>query len=302
MDMSESQTRVRKLMVGEMTYENLGEGALDYLPCRYGKSKLLFRGPRRKLEGDYALFLGGTETYGKFIEQPFPALVEKRLGMPCVNFGWLNAGVDVFLNDSTVIEAAQGARVTVIQAMGAHNMSNRFYAVHPRRNDRFLKASTLMSQVFREVDFTEFHFTRHMLSTLSRMSPERYSMVREELRSAWMARMEQLLAKISGKTVLLWFADHQPDDAPEADDGLGPDPLFVDREMIEAVRPMVTEVVEATASSKALALGTEGMVFSQMEAPAAGEMLGPMAHAEAAESLSATLAGLVGSRGGKAAR
>ncbi len=280
-------------MVGDMTYENLGEGALDYLPCRYGKSKLLFRGPRRKLEGEYALFLGGTETYGKFIEQPFPALVERQLGLPCVNFGWLNAGVDVFLNDSTVVEAAQAARVTVIQVMGAQNMSNRFYAVHPRRNDRFLKASALMKQVFREVDFTEFHFTRHMLSTLSRLSPERYAMVVDELRAAWLARMEQLLAKVSGKTVLLWLADHSPDDA-RPEDGLGADPLFVDREMIERIRPLVTEVVEVSASPKALALGTDGMVFSQMEAPAASEMLGPLVHAEAAALLTDPLGNLLG--------
>ncbi len=36
--------------------------------------------------------------------------------------------------------------------MGAQNLSNRFYAVHPRRNDRFLRASTLMKTIFREVD------------------------------------------------------------------------------------------------------------------------------------------------------
>ncbi len=54
-----------------MTYMKLGQAALDYYPCRYGASKLLFRGPRRRLQGDYVAFLGGTETYGKFIETPF---------------------------------------------------------------------------------------------------------------------------------------------------------------------------------------------------------------------------------------
>lgn len=33
-----------------MTYDALGAGALDYLPCRYGTSKLLFRGPRRPVK------------------------------------------------------------------------------------------------------------------------------------------------------------------------------------------------------------------------------------------------------------
>ncbi|MDC1223540.1 DUF6473 family protein [Ascidiaceihabitans sp.] len=46
-----------------MTYDVLGAGNLDYLPCRYGTSKLLFRGPRRPLKEPYIAFLSGTETY-----------------------------------------------------------------------------------------------------------------------------------------------------------------------------------------------------------------------------------------------
>jgi len=275
-----------------MTYENLGDGALDYFPCRYGKSKLLFRGPRRRLEGDYVAFLGGTETYGKFIDKPFPALVERELGEVCVNFGWLNAGVDVFLNDTTVLEAAEGARATVIQVMGAQNMSNRFYSVHPRRNDRFLQASSLLRTVFREVDFTEYHFNRHLLQALRVTSQERYEMVRDELKQAWLARMELLLGKISGKSVVLWFADHAPED-PAGEDGLGPDPLYVDHEMIDKIRPFATEVVEVTASSTAISQGIDGMVYSQMEAPAAAEMMGPTAHHEAAIALKEVLAAML---------
>jgi len=275
-----------------MTYENLGDGALDYFPCRYGKSKLLFRGPRRKLEGDYVAFLGGTETYGKFITKPFPGLVEDEIGKTCVNFGWLNAGVDVFLNDPTILEASAGARATVVQVMGAQNMSNRFYAVHPRRNDRFLQASSLLRTVFREVDFTEFHFNRHLLRTLQTLSQDRYEMVRDELKNAWLARMELLLGKISGKSILLWFADHPPED-PDAADGLGHDPLYVDRDMIEKIRPFATEVVIVTASTTAIKSGVEGMVYSQMEAPAAAEMMGPTAHKEAAVALGDVLDQLI---------
>ncbi len=275
-----------------MAYESLGEGALDYFPCRYGKSKLLFRGPRKKLEGDYAAFIGGTETYGKFIEKPFAALIEAMTGLACVNFGCVNAGIDVFANENTVLDASSQARVTVIQAMGAQNMSNRFYAVHPRRNDRFLRASTLMKTIFRDVDFTEFHFTRHMLSALKSVSEERFNIVRDELKEAWIGRMRLLLEKIEGKTVLLWFAAHTPDEANTLE-GLGQDPLFLDRAMIEAVRPLVTEVVEVVPSGAARARGTEGMKFTDLEAPAARELPGVGAHEEVAAALIEPLGRLV---------
>ncbi len=267
-----------------MTYENLGQSALDYFPCRYGKSKLLFRGPRKRMAGEFLAMIGGTETYGKFIEKPFPALVSDEIGVESVNFGCVNAGVDVFSNEPVVIEACAKARVTVVQVVGAQNMSNRFYAVHPRRNDRFLRASTLMKTVFREVDFTDFSFTKHLLSTLQAVSEERFNIVRDELKEAWIARMKLLLDKIEGKTILLWFADRAPDD-PSLPSGLGRDPLFVDRAMIEAIRPIVTEVVEVVPSATALTEGAKGMLYSPMEEPAANELMGLTAHKEVAQAL-----------------
>ncbi len=268
-----------------MTYENLGQGALDYLPCRYGKSKLLFRGPRRKLEGDYVLFLGGNETYGKFIAKPFPMLVEATTGRTCVNFGCVNAGVDVFMNDDMVFEAAENAALTVIQVMGAHNMSNRFYTVHPRRNDRFIQASALLQQIYREVDFTEFHFTRHMLATLYKLSPERFGVIQEELQAAWLGRMRLLLGRVRSKKALVWFADHTPDQM-ESCPSEAHDPLFVDQRMLDQIRPDVDCLSEISLSQAALSEGPLGMVFSEMEAPAASTMLSARAHQEAAAQLS----------------
>jgi len=266
-----------------MAYEYQGEGALDYFPCRYGTSKLLFRGPRRKLEGDYVAVIGGTETYGKFVEQPFPAIVEEGLGMPVVNFGYVNAGLDVFLQEPVVLDACAGSRVTVIQLIGAQNMSNRFYAVHPRRNDRFLRASTLMKTVFREVDFTEFHFTRHMLSQMKAQFPDKFAILENELKTAWVARMKTMLQKFEGPTVLLWLGDHHP--PGRAPDSLGLDPLMVDEEMVAEIRPFATQLVRVNPTHGARIQGTAGMRFAPLDEPAAAEMPGPAVHSEIADAL-----------------
>lgn len=275
-----------------MTYELNGGPAPDYLPCRYGTSRLVFRGPRRRLEGEYVAFLGGTETYGKFVEAPFPALTEETLGLTCVNFGCVNAGVDAFVNDTALLEAAGKASATVVQVMGAQNMSNRLYSVHPRRNDRFVNASAILKAVYREVDFTEFHFTRHLLRELEALSPERFRMVREELQAAWMARMTLLLTRIKGPVVLLWLADRAPSNDPEEMS----DPLFVTAAMLDALRDRVAETVVVQASARACARGTEGMLFGPMEAAAAQELPGPAVHDEAAAALSGALAGVLNRR------
>lgn len=271
-----------------MAYERMGEGALDYSPYRYGSSRLLFRGPRRRLEGEYVAVLGGTETYGRFIEKPFPTLIEATTGVQMVNFGCVNAGVDVFLNDSEVLAACRNAQATVIQVLGAQNMTNRYYAVHPRRNDRFLRASPLMKTIFREVDFTEFNFTRHMLSTLQSVSPEKFAILAEELKAAWVARMRLLLARLGSRTVLLWMSNAPPG----AEDGpprLDHDPLLIDKSMVEAIAPLASAYVEVVGSSEARARDAEGMDPPPYDSAAAVGLPGPAVHQEVAKALAPVL-------------
>lgn len=275
-----------------MAFEYPGNGALDYFPCRYGKSKLMFRGPRRELDGAFCAVLGGTETYGKFIPKPYPALVEQVLGLRMVNFGCINAGVDAYVNDAALIEMASRARVTVVQIVGAANLSNRFYAVHPRRNDRFLRASSLLCTLFREVDFADFHFTRHMLQTLQSVSPEKFEMLADELRVAWVARTRLLLERIGSPTVLLWMADHPPG-PPQGPAVLTRSPVLVDAQMVAAVKPHATSYVEYVSSPAARALGSAGMAFSPLDELAAAAVPGPAVHAELAQQLAPVLKSLL---------
>ena len=266
-----------------MAYERLGESALDYYPCRYGASKLLFRGPRRQIEGAYCAVLGGTETYGKFIENPYPALVEAETGVAMVNFGCVNAGADVYVNDPAVIQACIGARVTVIQVTGAHNTSNRFYAVHPRRNDRFLGATPLLRSMYRQVDFTEFSFNRHMLGVLQHHSRERFALIAAELRQSWVDRMKLLIGRLPQQSILLWMAETPPPIGPVLD--LQREPLLIDAQMIAALEPLVTHVVQVTPSAEARAEGPEGKVCSELEHLAARSLPGRMFHCEVALTL-----------------
>lgn len=278
-----------------MTLQNDGQPMLNYAPCRYGKTRVDFRGPRKALRGRYVAFLGGTETYGKFIKLPFPQLVERDIGVPCVNFGLMNAGLDVFLNEPEVLSFAGHAEATVIQIMGAQNISNRLYRVHPRRNDRFLSASALMQSIFHDVDFSEYNFTRHMLEGVSSQAVDRFSFVREELRSAWSARMRILLNRIPGKKLLLWFAEHPPPiKLPKKT--LGRDPLFVDANMIDVLRPYVSGVVQVRLTESARRAGTTGMVFRDLDRKVAEQMLGPKAHEEAAARLVQQLQPLLASK------
>ena len=274
-------------LVGAMKHEPVEGGGLHYAPCRYGMSRIFFRGPRRRLDSPYVAFIGGTETFGKFIERPLPAIVEKELRQTCVNFGCVNGGVDAFVNDPTIMAACHDAQATVVQVMGANYLSNRFYSVHPRRNDRFLRASTVMQAIFNDVDFADFTFTRHMLTSLHALSAERFDIVVSELREAWVARMKNMLGQIGPRSILLWFSKEELCDIPwdRRPSGLQADPLFITAEMIDQLRNLVLDVVVVNPSDAALSQGTRGMYFTPMQAKAAAELLGVTAHHEAAAAL-----------------
>lgn len=275
-----------------MAFAFQGASALDYSVCRYGNSKVQFRGPRCDFSGPYVACLGGTETFGKFVPDPYPALVQGRLGIPMANLGCVNAGIDVFLNEPAIADVAAGARVTVLQILGAQNLSNRYYTVHPRRNDRFVHAAPGLKALYRDIDFTEFHFTRHLLGALHRKSPERFEIVAEELRMAWISRMKLLLARLSSQTLLLWVANHAPPNRTDAL-SLQHDPLLVDTEMLAAIRPHVTDYLQIIGSPMAQLNGLRGMAFAEFDRPAAAEVLGPAVHHEVAHAMAPVLRAMI---------
>lgn len=268
-----------------MSFENLSRGGLDYNQCQYGQSKLVFRGPFRMPQAVDVAVLGGSEVYGKFVEKPFPVLLEQAIGRTVINLGCMNASIDAFLDDPIIPEVCARARVAVVQVMGAQSLSNRYYGVHPRRNDRFVAAYGTLRQLYPEMDFSQFNFTRHLLTSLKDVSPDRFSEVVADLRRSWMMRMYELVSALGMPTVLLWISDHPPGLADDSHpDESGSDPLFVTREMLDQMSRITEGLVEVVRP-----LGdpdhTVGMVFTQFQRSAAEAMPGLATHAEVAAAL-----------------
>ena len=269
--------------VGAMTYVTQGPGALDYFPYRYDASRLLFRGPRRDLEAPYVAFIGGTQTFGKFIEQPYPMKVEHLTGVTSANLGQQNAGLDVFANEPTVHGIAQNARVTVLEVLGAANQSNRFYAVHPRRNDRFLRAPGPLRKLYPDVDFTQFNFTQHMLNHLLETDPERFGQIKRSLQRAWVRRMERLMEALGDVVVLIDLSTK--DECIDGQEQALSAPTFITNEMLHRLKQLSDGYVRMPPSTALNKEGTKGMVYSSFQVDAARALHGPDFHTQVAKAL-----------------
>jgi len=267
-----------------MSYEKMAFTALDYKPCRYGTSKLMFRGPAKSLEDPYIACIGGSETYGKYVAEPFSDLMQPMLDMPCINLGVLQSGPDAYLKDAGVLNICNQSQVTLVQVPNAANLSNRFFMVHPRRNDRFLRASSLLQTAFHDVDFTDFTFVRHMLETLKETSSDRFELVVEEMQKAWLHRISQLLDSIQGPKVLFGLRKHHLESNGETGN-LGPDPIYVTDEMLNAVAPLASECIWIAPSAEAIDDGPAELHLTSTEQELARYVMGPAAHSEVARRL-----------------
>lgn len=112
-------------------------------------------------------------------------------------------GVDLHLADPALGERARLATAFVLAMPPLGNLSNPFYQVHPRRNDRFVAARAPLKALFPEVDFAPFAFTGHALGSLATLCPERFALVRQALVEVWVLRMRLLLRLLPPRGVLL---------------------------------------------------------------------------------------------------
>lgn len=257
-----------------MSYELKSAGALSGGTCYYAGSRLPVRGPKRDLTTPYIAFLGGTEVFGRFVETPFADVSESLLKTPCINLAAVNAGLDTFASDEALLGVARNAMLSVVQLLGAQNVSNRYYRVHPRRNDRFLQAQVPLKQLFPEVDYTEFHFNKHLLTTLQALSEERFDEVRLHLQETWLTRMQQVIHSLRGRVVLLWVSYDLIGST-----AFNHEPVLVTRQMVEALQAKTKGLVEVAVDTAGPVDDFDGMVMGELDFPAAQHMLGPREHA-----------------------
>lgn len=267
-----------------MTDAYLPDDGPDYRLCGFPGTRPRFRGPAPDFREPFVAVLGGTETFGKYVDAPFPSLVSDWTGLPVMNFGVPYAGVSLFNDEPWLLDIAAHASLTVIQVLGAQNMSNRLYAVHPRRNDRFLSASPALCDMYPDVDFSEINFTGHLMKTLSHRSTRKFSILMDELRVAWVQRTRRLIEAIGGEVLLLWISDRHPDTRAMRE------PLFVDTEMLDQLSPLTAGVVKVVLPDERV---TDVSRLSSNTEKAARLLPGPADHARIAEALVAAMSEIV---------
>lgn len=273
-------------MVGYMSYVAGGAGATAVPVHRYKGSKLWFRGTQRDSVSDEIVVLGGSEGFGRFVKEPFPKILEDRLQRRVENFAVQSAGIDTFLQDPVSIKRARNAPICIVQAFPADMLSNRYYRVHPRRNDRLVEPTKVLKALFPEVDFTAFHFTGHMLNELSGVSRVRFENVVRELNRALLAKYKLLFHALGSSLILLLcvrYSQHKPTG------NCTEQPYFVSNKTMLALEKLAWKSMDVDVRCASDAADLSAMNVGTMQLPIARQSLGPSAHRRIARHLETAL-------------
>ncbi|MDG1971221.1 MAG: DUF6473 family protein [Paracoccaceae bacterium] len=228
-----------------MTYQKPDKAFIDYDTYNWGRLNQVYRGPKPDFDQPYIACLGAAQTFGRYVNNPFPAQLADMLGVPVANLGTAGAGPGFFLRDSMALEAASNAELCVIQVMSARSLSNRMFQVRPKKNAQLSAVSKALSDLFPHVDFETFSYAHNMLNQIAEEDPAKFIEVERELKTAWDARTRLMLESIHTKKILFWFSERAPNEEPRNNDktSMLKYPHYVDQAMLDAVTPFVDKVV-----------------------------------------------------------
>ncbi len=222
-------------------YQFSDRHAIDY-QLWYPKSpKIPLRGPKRIDEATtrYWSFAGAAQTFGRFVEQPFPELVSNFFGMPCLNLGFAGAGPEFFLNRPGLIELINKSELCHLQLMSGRSVTTDIlrqvadggkleFQSGPLKGQRFLAAAAYRKLL-------ERYGTRALEDQVGKV------------RARWKEAYATLLDRIRVPVVGVWISQRtQEQDAPGGDEGdVGDFPHFIGVDEIRYLKGRGIQIVGA---------------------------------------------------------
>jgi Domain of unknown function (DUF6473) len=198
------------------------------------------RGPKPPLDpGRFFVCIGAAQTYGRFCQRAFPAILSEELSLPALNLGAAGAGPLLFLRRPELFEYINRARFAVVQVMSARGEDNSYFesldfGILRRRSGG---DPMLTWPAYQELLETE--------------SEEVVRQIVAETRSNFVRYYADLLARIDVPTVLFWFARRTPEYSEGYSDVrqlFGGFPQLVDAATVAQLRPHVGQYVECVTS------------------------------------------------------
>lgn len=197
---------------------DINYGELKIVDC-----SIVFRGRvDSDLRSHYVACIGSATTFGRFVPEPFPAQLEKFLGIPVLNLGIGGARPESYLSSEGVLRILRGASVIIMEAMSARGYLSPFfeplsavqnvgyfkdffnltkYAHQDMRLNRLIEKANNSEPVFVDRVFEASH---------KYLSKPDKNLVREALLSRYMRDTRCLIECIGKPIIVLYMSRNEP--------------------------------------------------------------------------------------------
>lgn len=187
-------------------YQQRDQDIVDYQLWKLSTPQMdfLLRGqrPQRLEQGQYIAHLGAAFTFGRFVPQPYPALLSAALNLDALNLGFAGIG-PAFFNDprhSGLIDWINRAKFATILVFSGRSQATSRFPTAPYSQEQYI----LENGKVVPADFAYQQLLNHE-------SPETLALLVEETRSRYLEEFSRLLDQITVPKVLVWFAKRKPD-------------------------------------------------------------------------------------------
>ena len=275
-------------------YQNLDRaGGFDYqLHSVPELGDRIFRGPAVDLSQPFVAFIGAAQTFGRFVETPFPTILSQRLGVQTLNLGVGGAGPRHFLAPR-YLALLNKAEAVVLQVLSGRSASNSQF--NNSAGGGLVGESPLGSAPMRAEEF--------LARAAQTSSRSEFAGLIEEMRADYIGSYLRLIDAIAAPKILLWLSKRQPAYAEDYDNlphgVLGEFPHLVNERVVAEIAARCEAYVECI-SSEGLPQKLWRSSHPIDGAALRGEMLvnryypSPQMHAEAADRLEAPCRVLLG--------
>jgi hypothetical protein len=208
---------------------------MDYKLYRLPGVNTYFRGPAVTSER-FIVCVGAAQTFGRFVANPFPALLSRSLEIETLNLGRGAAAPSFPLSQPILMDYINRAQLAIVQVLSGRSQSNSLFQVKNhgmvgvhQSDGREMTASEFYEEILRQDE----GLAREIVA---------------ETRANYVRTMIELLESIRVPKILFWISVRTPEYqerwSPPVHGLLAEFPQLVNRQMVNELLPYCQRYVE----------------------------------------------------------
>lgn len=219
-------------------YQITDRHAFDYNMYFIENGHLGLRGPRGYFgNGNYLVFTGAAQTFGRFVHEPFPSQVGRLSQKPYLNLGISGAGPEFYLKRPSLMKQIAGGDIHILQAMSGRSVSAGLFECQGNNGVvRFLDGPCknkvmLAAQAYKLLRIYSKKAHQEQINAVQRR---------------WVELCLELISKTETSTYLAWISAMKIGENIIESSAIGEFPHFVTKEMIDEVGAVCAGVIDCT--------------------------------------------------------